>query len=90
MVRRSAFDKVGGFDVAYTPAGCEEIDFSFALRQAGYKCLAVPHLDVNHHGLLGVSSRDIDIEFLSSTIKTGELDVRNRAILKNKWHESAE
>lgn len=85
MTTRKTFDEVAGFDVSFTPAGCEEIDYSFAVRHAGYKCLVVPGLDVIHHGESGVSSREAKIEFLGRDISTSELAYRNMGLFQKKW-----
>ena len=87
MTRRSVFDEVGGFDVAFTPAGGEEIDYSFAVKRAGYRCLVVPGLDIVHHGQAGVSSRDTTISFLGREAATADLAKRNMGILRLKWSE---
>jgi len=85
MVKRPVFDQAGGFDVTYTPAGVEEIDFSFSVREAGYKCLVVPRSGITHHGTSGVSSMDTTIDYFNSSIGTFELSKRNRAIFRKKW-----
>lgn len=36
LVRKTAWDEVGGFDVEFAPAYYEETDFCFALRDRGY------------------------------------------------------
>jgi GT2 family glycosyltransferase len=55
-LRRSTFDAVGGFDVAYDPCLFEEIDFCTAVRQRlGLRVWAVP--DVDHHHRNGISAR---------------------------------
>ena len=48
LVRRSAFDAVGGFDERYAPAYFEDTDLSFALRAAGWKVLYEPAAKVVH------------------------------------------
>jgi len=85
MMKREVFDLVNGFDVAYTPAGCEEIDMSFKIRNKGYKCLVVPHLHAIHHSYRGVSSLNTDIHYLNKVINTKELDKRNKKIFLSKW-----
>ncbi|MHB1381483.1 MAG: glycosyltransferase family 2 protein [Thermoleophilia bacterium] len=85
ITRRTAFDEAGGFDVAFTPAGAEEIDYSFNIRSMGYTCMVVPGLAISHHGKSGVSSRNTKIAFLGKESTTVELNERNMRILKSKW-----
>lgn len=42
MVRRTAFEDVGGFDPAFDPYGYEDLDFSLRLIEAGWRILYVP------------------------------------------------
>jgi GT2 family glycosyltransferase len=42
MVRRLAFEDVGGFDPGYDPYGYEDLDFSLRLIEAGWAVLYVP------------------------------------------------
>lgn len=53
LIRRSAFEQVGVFDEAYWFYG-EELDLCTRLRDAGWKVLATPQLEVMHVG--GVST----------------------------------
>ncbi|MBK5913175.1 glycosyltransferase family 2 protein [Rhodocyclus purpureus] len=85
MLRASAFRKVGGFDPAYSPAGFEEIDMSFALRSYGWKCLVVPGLNIKHHHHHGVSSYRSRVAYLGKEIDTQELHERNKAYFISKW-----
>lgn len=85
MIKRTVFDLVGGFDIAYTPALCEEIDISFAIRKAGYKCLVIPGLDAKHHHISGASSTNRSIKALDIEMGRKELTARNRAYFEQKW-----
>ena len=85
LVRTNAYFQVGGFDVAYSPAGCEEVDFSFALRKHGWKCKVIPHLDITHNQYHGVSARRTEIKYLNSKIDTLVLHERNTKYFLNKW-----
>jgi GT2 family glycosyltransferase len=49
LVRRAVWQALGGFDPAYAPAYCEDSDFAFRLRAAGWKLLYVPDSVVVHH-----------------------------------------
>lgn len=42
MVRRTAFEEVGGFDPIFDPYGYEDLDFSLRLLEAGWRILYVP------------------------------------------------
>lgn len=53
LIRRSAFDQVGAFDEGFWLYG-EELDLCTRLRDAGWKVLATPALEVVHIG--GVST----------------------------------
>ncbi|HUY22372.1 MAG TPA: glycosyltransferase [Acidimicrobiales bacterium] len=48
LVRRTAFEDVGGFDDRYAPAYYEDTDLSFALRAAGWRVLFEPASKVVH------------------------------------------
>jgi GT2 family glycosyltransferase len=85
MLREKAFRQVGGFDPAYSPAGFEEIDMSFALREQGWKCLVVPGLEIKHHHHHGVSSYRSKVAYLGKEIDTEALHQRNKAYFINKW-----
>lgn len=87
MVRREAYDRAGGFDIAFSPAGYEEVDFAFRIRQLGWRCLVVPRADAAHHGYCGVSSRNTEIAYLGKSISTDELNRRNRQLFQAKWDD---
>ena len=85
MVRTDLFHRVGGFDVAYTPAGFEEIDFCFAIRRLGYRCRVVPGLPIIHHHRHGVSASTGAVTYLNRSIDIKALAERNRAYFQRKW-----
>jgi len=49
MVRRDAWDEVGGFSEAYSPAYYEDTDLAFKLRSRGYRTLYCPQATVVHY-----------------------------------------
>jgi N-acetylglucosaminyl-diphospho-decaprenol L-rhamnosyltransferase len=53
LIRRSAFEQVGGFDESFWLYG-EELDIGTRLRDAGWRVLATPALEILHVG--GVST----------------------------------
>jgi len=85
MVRADLYRNLGGFDVTYSPAGFEEIDMSFAIRKAGFRCVVVPKLAFHHYHHHGVSAYRSEIRYLSNVIDTTTLHERNKAYFKAKW-----
>ncbi len=85
MIKSEVFHQVGGFDIAYTPAGFEEIDMSFKIREIGKKCLVVPNLPITHHYHHGVSAYKSTIQYLSTSIDTQALHERNKSYFMRKW-----
>lgn len=86
IIPTKIYYEVGGFDNYYTPAGCEEIDMSFAIRKLGYKCLIIPNTGIIHHGNHGISSRNTNVKYFDKEINTMDLDQRNKAYFVNKWY----
>ncbi|WP_158223460.1 glycosyltransferase family 2 protein [Mucilaginibacter sp. MD40] len=85
LLRASTFHEVGGFDIAYTPAGHEEIDLSYKIRQIGLKCLVNQSVDIKHYHHHGVSAQNMDVHYLGSVINTKDLHERNKAYFTKKW-----
>lgn len=48
LVRRAAWERVGGFDDSYHPAYYEDVDFCLGLEAAGYEVWVDPRADVVH------------------------------------------
>jgi hypothetical protein len=49
LVRREAFEEVGGLDVSF-PVAYNDVDFCLRLRRAGWRILYVPDAVLVHHG----------------------------------------
>lgn len=85
MLRASLFHKLGGVDINYSPAGCEDIDLSYKVREAGYRCVVDSDIPIKHHHHHGVSAQKVDITFMGETIDTETLHVKNTAYFHRKW-----
>ena len=48
LVRRRAFEQLGGFDVRY-PEDYNDTDLCLRLRAAGYRCVFTPHVTAFHY-----------------------------------------
>lgn len=60
MVRRSAFNAVGGFDEQFYPAWYEDVDFCRAISNAGWEIYFHPGAKFNHVG--GYSLKALGVE----------------------------
>ncbi len=49
-IKKSIFFEVGGFDSINTPAGHSDLDLSFKIRDAGYRCVYTPYSVLSHIG----------------------------------------
>ena len=76
VVRRSDFDAAGGFDPAYVPAYCEDVDLQLRLRERGLRTMFVPRSEVVHlrFGSTGLSE-DVAAPLVAA----------NTAILRQRW-----
>lgn len=59
LIRRTAFDAVGGFDTRFHPAWFEDVDFCQRLRGAGWRIRYVANAEVSHEG--GVAMRALGL-----------------------------
>lgn len=64
LVRRSAFDAIGGFDTGFHPAWFEDVDFCRRLRLAGHRIRYVADARVVHEG--GVAMRALGLGSFST------------------------
>lgn len=80
IIRHELWKKIGGFDERFAPAYCEDSDFAFEVRKAGYKVLYQPKSEVIHFE--GVSNgTDVNGTGLK------RYQVENSVKLKEKWKD---
>jgi GT2 family glycosyltransferase len=74
LVRRTAWDQVGGFDERYFPAYYEDVDLCLSLREHGYRVVYEPRAELQH----------LESQSTSSQFRRFLLE-RNRRLLVEKW-----
>ncbi|MDQ4005597.1 MAG: glycosyltransferase family 2 protein, partial [Actinomycetota bacterium] len=74
VMRRATFDMLAGFDEAFHPAYCEDVDLAFRLREAGLHTRYEPAATVLHAGTVSTSGTTRD-----------RLIERNRRLLLRRW-----
>ncbi len=78
LIRSKLWNKIGGFDERYAPAYCEDSDFAFEVRKAGYRVVYQPLSKVIHYE--GISN-GTDVN--GSGLK--HYQIENSEKLKKKW-----
>ncbi|MEI8395708.1 MAG: rhamnan synthesis F family protein [Rhodospirillaceae bacterium] len=74
LVKRGIFERLGGFDLSFSPAYYEETDFCVRLHHAGYRVVYDPRVEISHYEF-GSSSSPQD----AATIQQ-----RNHLIFRNR------
>ncbi len=77
MVRRDAFERVGGFDTRFSPAYWEDVDLCFSLREAGWSVWFQPASVVCH--LEGLSAGTNEAKGMK------RYQAVNRGVFREKW-----
>lgn len=83
---KRVFERIGGFEEAYTPCGFEEVDYCTAVRlQAGLRCFAVAGVEFAHEFAVSAarSWRRVHYEGRSESIRS--ISARNRLHFLAKW-----
>lgn len=81
MVRRSAWEQVGGFDEKFHPVWFEDVDFCYRLRNAGWRIRYTPAARATHvggHSVNKLSWRCKQMHWYGSLLKYAEKHWRGR------------
>lgn len=76
---RAVYERIGGLDMAYHPVQFEDLDFCYRARQAGWRCVYEPGVEVYHWEHTTTAGSD-DVNFKLSTLKNGRT-------FKQRWRE---
>ncbi|MDV4149716.1 glycosyltransferase [Clostridium sp. AL.422] len=76
LTKKDVIDKIGLLDEEFTPGNFEDDDYSFRIRNAGYKLMLCKNSFIHHFGSLS---------FGEVSTKYSELLRRNRRKFINKW-----
>jgi GT2 family glycosyltransferase len=71
MIRRAAFEEVGGFDEQFYPAWYEDVDFCRRLTDAGWEIYYAPSAEFLHEG--GYSAGALGVEKFAEAYYTNQL-----------------
>lgn len=74
---RKLYDELGGLDEVFSPVQFEDIDFCYRAREAGYRCVYTPEVEM-YHWEHTTTAGSTDINFKLVTI-------RNARTFKLRW-----
>jgi GT2 family glycosyltransferase/SAM-dependent methyltransferase len=57
-IRKDVFDDIGGFDATKTPSSHSDVDLSFRLLEAGFRCVYTPYASLRHIGHLSLREHE--------------------------------
>jgi O-antigen biosynthesis protein len=57
-MRREDFLRLGGFDISNTPIAGSDLDLSFKIREAGWRCLYTPFATLRHTGHVSIGHEE--------------------------------
>ena len=77
MVSSAVFRKIGGFDVAFAPGYCEDVDLCIKVRNQGLRILYSPESIVIHH--LSATANALSPDYKQA------LTVQHQQILSERW-----
>lgn len=74
---RRLYDDLGGLDEIFSPVQYEDLDFCYRVRQAGYRCVYVPEVEMYHWEHTTTAG--------SGDINFGLVTLRNGRTFKQRW-----
>lgn len=78
LARKSALEKVGGFDEAFNPVEYEDIDLCYRLREQGGRLWYEPSVEMYHFESVTTAG--------TATLPNTYLIVRHGLLFKQRWH----
>ncbi|WP_461401202.1 glycosyltransferase [Flavitalea sp.] len=76
-MKKELFLSIGGFDAINTPSAHSDVDLSFRIIEAGYRCVYTPYAELRHIGHLSLKS----YEEKNTTHKKDKADI----FLLHRW-----
>ena len=79
MMRTSLFAELGPLDEAFSPVQFEDIDYCYRAREAGYRCVYLPRVEMYHFEGMTTARTD--------GLNYDRLTARNAVRFKRKWRD---
>jgi len=82
LFRRKLVEEIGSLDEAFNPVQYEDLDFCYRARQAGYRVLYTPCVEMYHfEHTTTAGSRDINFKYVT---------IKNGLLFKQRWRHMFE
>ena len=82
MVRRSALERIAGFDEAFNPVEYEDIDLCYKIRSNGLRALYEPEVEMYHFESVTTAG--------TATLPNTYLIIKHGLLFKERWHHMFE
>ena len=88
LLKWEVYEKIGGLDELFSPGNYEDDDYSFAIRQAGYRLLLCADTFIHHFG--GVSFKQGNVPEMAGAMQEHYAEILqiNREKFLQKWQVS--
>ena len=85
LVKREVYEKIGGFDERFSPGNYEDDDYSFAIRQAGYRLLLCADTFIHHFGSASFKHEEDPEKAKAKQERFARILAENKAKFLQKW-----
>lgn len=86
LIRREAYETIGGLDEAFSPGNYEDDDYCLRLREAGYTCLLAQDTFIHHFGSVSFRKGETSAEAASKEARFAAILQHNKRRLLEKHH----
>lgn len=86
LMKREVYERVGGFDEAFSPGNFEDDDLSLRIRAAGYHLLLCQDTFIHHFGGRSFAQSFTDAEFEEKQKEYEKTLERNYEYFSRKWN----
>lgn len=90
LLKYEVYEKLGGLDERYSPGNYEDDDYSFAIRQAGWRLLLCTDTFIHHFGSASFKQESDPSKAKTKQAHFAEILQKNKAKFLQKWQVSAD
>jgi O-antigen biosynthesis protein len=80
-IRKDLFEEINGFDIIDAPIGHSDVDLSFKILEAGFRCVYTPYATLRHIGHLSLKTFEEQEKISQKKLKKDKADI----FLLKRW-----